>query len=134
MLVQRMVELMVEELCGGIVAGSPMRISESFGKTSHNVSHSRSISAISFCRLACKEDLLKYLAILSDTTMRRTALDGEDLKPYWKSEKKATFPQVIKNAIIHKFLKGFTNHRKKTSREVVFSSRPFPNNFKYGDH
>ena len=50
MLVQQMVELMVEELCGGIVAGSPMGISESYGKTSHNVSHSCSISAISFCR------------------------------------------------------------------------------------
>ena len=58
MLVQRMVELMVEELCGGIVAGSPMGISESFGKTSHNVSHSRSISAIFFCRLACKEEVV----------------------------------------------------------------------------
>ena len=31
-------------------------------------------------------DLLKALAILSDTTVRRSAVDQEDLKPYWKSE------------------------------------------------
>ena len=51
-----MVELMVEELGGGIVAGSPMGFSESSGKTSHIVSHSHSILLISFCRLACKEE------------------------------------------------------------------------------
>ena len=33
------------------------------------------------------QDLLKALAILSDTTVRRSAVDREDLKPYWKSEK-----------------------------------------------
>ena len=32
-------------------------------------------------------DLLKALAILSDTTVRRSAVDQEDLKLYWKSEK-----------------------------------------------
>ena len=31
--------------------------------------------------------MLKALAILSDTTVRRSAVDREDLKPYWKSEK-----------------------------------------------
>ena len=50
-----MVELMVEELGGGIVAGSPMGFSESSRKTSYIISHSRSISVMSFCRLACKE-------------------------------------------------------------------------------
>ena len=35
-------------------------------------------------------DLLKTLGILSDTTVRRSAVDQEDLKPYWKF-KKATF-------------------------------------------
>ena len=29
----------------------------------------------------------KALVILSDTTVRRSAVDREDLKPYWKSEK-----------------------------------------------
>ena len=31
--------------------------------------------------------LLKALTIISDTNIRRSATDGEDLKPYWKSEK-----------------------------------------------
>ena len=30
-------------------------------------------------------DLLKDLAILSDRTIRRSGVDREDLKPYWKS-------------------------------------------------
>ena len=36
-------------------------------------------------------DLLKVLAIPSDRTARRSAVDGEDLKPYWKSEKRSNF-------------------------------------------
>ena len=36
-------------------------------------------------------DLLKTLAILSDTTARRSAVDREDLKPYWKSQKRPKF-------------------------------------------
>ena len=32
-------------------------------------------------------DLFKTLAILSDTFVRRSAVDWVDLKPYWKSEK-----------------------------------------------
>ena len=36
-------------------------------------------------------DLLKALAILSDTTVRRFAVDREDLKPYWKPEKRPHF-------------------------------------------
>ena len=79
-------------------------------------------------------DLLKVVAILSDTTVRRSAVDREDLKPHWKSEKKATFLQVINNSIIYKFFKDFTNHRKKTNMVVVFTCRPFPNILKYRDH
>ena len=36
-------------------------------------------------------DLLKALAILPDTTVRRPVVDREDLKPYWKSEKRPYF-------------------------------------------
>ena len=32
-------------------------------------------------------ELLQAIAILPDTTVRRSAVDREDLKPYWKSEK-----------------------------------------------
>ena len=31
---------------------------------------------------------------------------------------------MINNPIIYKFFKDFSNHRKKTNRVVVFSSRP----------
>ena len=48
--------------------------------------------------------------------------------------KKATFLLVINNPIIYKFIKDLTNQRKKTSRVVVFSCRPFPNIPKYRDH
>ena len=58
MLVWLMVELMVEELGGGIVVGSPMGFLESTGKTSHIVSHSRTMSLISFRKLACKEEVV----------------------------------------------------------------------------
>ena len=34
---------------------------------------------------------------------------------------------MINNPIIYKYLKDFTNHRKKTNKAIVFSCRPFPN-------
>ena len=49
------------ELDGGIVAGSPMELPESSRKTSHTVSHSSSISAMSFCSLAWKEEVVKLM-------------------------------------------------------------------------
>ena len=39
---------------------------------------------ISIAKARVAPDLLKPLAILSDTTARRSAVDQEDLKPYWK--------------------------------------------------
>ena len=33
-------------------------------------------------------DLLKALAVQSDTTFRRPVVDWEDLKQYWKSDKR----------------------------------------------
>ena len=38
-------------------------------------------------------DLVKALAILSDTTVKRSTVDNEDLKPYLKSEKRSYFPR-----------------------------------------
>ena len=35
-------------------------------------------------------DLLRALAILADITVKRSAVDQEDLKPYWKLEKMDT--------------------------------------------
>ena len=48
--------------------------------------------------------------------------------------KKTTFLEVINNSIIYKLFKDFTNHRKKTNRVVVFSSRPFSNILKYREY
>ena len=36
-------------------------------------------------------DLLKAQAIVSDTTVRRSVVDQEDLKPYWETEKRPHF-------------------------------------------
>ena len=46
---------------------------------------------ISSTRAWVAPDLLKVLTILSAATVRRTAIDQEDLKPYWKSEKDNIF-------------------------------------------
>ena len=35
------------------------------------------------------QDLLRALVILSDIIVRRSAVDWEDFKPYWKSEKRS---------------------------------------------
>ena len=45
-------------------------------------------SDISSATARVAPELLKTLAILSDTAMRRSVVDQEDLKPYWKSEKR----------------------------------------------
>ena len=37
------------------------------------------------CYSSSSPDLLQALAILSDTTVRRSAVDREDLKPNWKA-------------------------------------------------
>ena len=46
---------------------------------------------ISIATARVAPDQLKTLAILSDTTVKRSAVDREDLKPYWKSEKRPHF-------------------------------------------
>ena len=50
-------------------------------------------------------DLLKALAILSDTTVQRSAVDQEDLKPYWKLEKKPHFSRWPTNKLFTSFSK-----------------------------
>ena len=78
-------------------------------------------------------ELLKSLAILSDTTVRRSTVDREDLN-YAGNQKKATFLNFISILIIYKFFKYLTNHRKKTNRALVFSCRHFRDILKYRDH
>ena len=43
-------------------------------------------------------ELLKAFVILSDTIVGRSAVD-QDLKTYWKSEKRPHFSRVINNSI-----------------------------------
>ena len=68
-------------------------------------------------------DLLKALAILSDTTVRTSAVDQEettfDKGHIFQGDQKFYYLQVFQ--------------RKKTNKAVVFSCRPFPN-LKYRDH
>ena len=48
-------------------------------------------------------DLLKALAVLSDTAVRRSTVDEEDLKPYWKSEKGHIFLGDQQSYYLHVF-------------------------------
>ena len=41
---------------------------------------------------------------------------------------------IFKSTLLNKYFKDFSNHRKKTNREVVFSHKPLLNIFKYRDH
>ena len=64
-------------------------------------------------------DLLKAPAILSDTTVRRSAVDQEDLKKYWKSEKRVTFLYIFYDHTMYSipipatFLYNHTGNQKK---------------------
>ena len=64
-------------------------------------------------------DLLKTLVILPDTTVRKSAVDQEDLKPYWKSLKRPYFLDNQQSYYLQIFQRLY--HRMKTKRAVVFS-------------
>ena len=53
------------------------------------------------CHSSSSPSLLKALAIRSDTTVRRYSVDQEDLKLYWKSEKRPHFYTGLKINIIY---------------------------------
>ena len=78
-------------------------------------------------------DLLKALAILSDTTVRRSAVDREVLKLYRKSEKTPYFSSQSTILLFTSF-KDFTNHKKKNNRATSYSYRLFSNIIKYRDY
>ena len=79
MVEEMLVRLMVEEIDEGIVAGSLLGFLESSGKTSHIVFHSRSISAMSFCTLACKEEVDKAIEALIYRRVGRSVGGRKDL-------------------------------------------------------
>ena len=74
-----------EENKSKYLAWNPIRLE--FVKKSSMPNPVKSLGYIR-CYNWTSSSLLKDLAILSDTTVRRSAVDWEDLKPYWKSEKR----------------------------------------------
>ena len=59
--------------------------------------------------------LLKAIAVLSDTNDRRSAADREDLKPYWKSEKRPHFSRWSTSFLFKSFSKTLlTTERRLT--------------------
>ena len=74
---------LVEELDGGILAGSPTGFLESSRKTSHTISHSRSISAMSFCRLSWKEEVVNVIEALTDRRGGRSVGRSKGLNHLW---------------------------------------------------
>ena len=65
-------------------------------------------SHISSAAAGVAPDLLKALAILSDTTFRRSAVDLEDLKPFWELEKRPHFSRWSTIQLFSSFSKDLT--------------------------
>ena len=66
-------------------------------------------------------DLIKILTITSDTTARRSAVDWEDLKPYWKLEIRLHFSRwstILPLPSFSKFFKRITE-RRLTEQEFL---------------
>ena len=62
-------------------------------------------------------DLLKSLEILSDTTVRRSEVEWEDLKPYWISEKRPYFSRWSTILLLTSFSKTLlTTQRRLTAQ------------------
>ena len=60
-----------------------MGFSESSGKTSHIISHSHLILAMSSCRLACKEEVVKVIEALIDRHVGRSVEGSQGLNDLW---------------------------------------------------
>ena len=97
---------------------------------------------ISSAKARVAPDLLKDLAILSHTTVRRSPVDWEELKIILEIRKKTPFAFLKQSTIIiiyiiypiiYKFFKALLI-TKKSKRAVVFSCRLFPNILKCRDH
>ena len=69
--------------------------------------------------------LLKAQAILSDTTVRRSAVDQEDLKPYWESEKNPHFSRWSTILLFTSFSNtSLTTERRLTGQFLVVNLSP----------
>ena len=79
-------------------------------QTSMLLSKTFDISTAAAFQYIFKKIYWKSLTIRLDVTVGRSAVDWQDLK--LESHKKAPFLTVIKEPIIYKFFKDFTNNRK----------------------
>ena len=68
-------------------------------------------------------NLLQTLTILWDTTIRRSTVYQDDLKPYWKSKQRPHFFRWSTNLSFKSSYKDFTIHGKKTNWAVISSCR-----------
>ena len=66
-------------------------------------------------------DLFKVLAVLSDATFKRSAVEQEDPGPYWISEKKTIFVKVINKPNICKCFKVFVSAKGKQSSNTYWN-------------
>ena len=64
----------------------------------------------------------KALAILSDTMVRRSAVDQEDLKGYWKSEKRPHFSRWSTILLFTKILKTLLTTQRRLTGERRLAS------------
>ena len=68
---------------------------------------------ISSAKAQVAQDLLKTLAILLDTTFRRSTVDQKDLKPHWKSEKGHIFCVINNPRLLASFSKTLLTTQEK---------------------
>ena len=66
-------------------------------------------------------DLLKYLAILLDIPLNSSAINWEDLKAYWKSEKKGLISQDDNKSIINMFYKIILLTERRFTEWYIFA-------------
>ena len=78
---------------------------------------------IASARARIAPDLLKALAILSETTVRRSAINWKDQRPYRKSEKGPHFCRWSASLLFtSSFFKDFFNNRKTNMVVDLFPS------------
>ena len=70
---------------------------------------------ISIATAQAAPDLLKSMAILSDTTVRRSAVDWDNLNPYRKSEKRQHFSRWSTSLLAT----SFSNTLLTTERRIT---------------
>ena len=94
---------------------------QSHSKLSNSCQTQSSFLDISSATVRLAPDLLKTLSILSDTTVKRSAVDWADLKPYWKSEKRL-LSQCVLEWICLKYFTIFcsTAHNKFVIKSIKY--------------